>query len=38
VVGKKVWEKPRMSGEAIDRVVGVAIVLIGVYFLYLAFW
>lgn len=38
VVGKKVREKPRMSGEAIDRVVGVAIVLIGVYFLYLAFW
>jgi len=36
-VGKKVKEKARMSGEVFDRIVGVAIVLIGVYFLYLAF-
>ncbi len=36
-VGKKIKEKARMSGEAIDRFVGVAIILIGVYFLYLAF-
>ncbi len=37
-VGKKVKEKARMSGEAIDRFVGVAIVLLGVYFLTLAFF
>ncbi len=37
-VGKKIKEKARMSGEAIDRVIGVAIILIGVYFLTLAFF
>lgn len=37
-VGKKVKEKARMSGEVFDRIVGVAIVVIGVYFLYLAFF
>ena len=35
-VGKKVKERARVSGEVFDRVMGVAIVLIGVYFLYLA--
>ncbi len=37
-VGKRIKEKARVSGEAFDRIVGVAIVVIGVYFLYLAFW
>ncbi|WP_243670858.1 cytochrome C biogenesis protein CcdA [Methanoculleus chikugoensis] len=37
-VGKKVKERARVSGEVFDRVVGVAIVLIGAYFLYLAFF
>lgn len=37
-VGKKIKEKARVSGEVFDRFVGVAIVLIGVYFLYLAFF
>ena len=37
-VGKKIKEKARVSGEVFDRIVGVAIVLIGVYFLYLAFF
>ncbi|MDD4568184.1 MAG: cytochrome c biogenesis protein CcdA, partial [Methanoculleus chikugoensis] len=37
-VGKKVKERARVSGEVFDRIVGVAIVLIGVYFLYLAFF
>ncbi len=37
-VGKRVKEKARTSGEAIDRFVGIAIVLIGVYFLTLAFF
>lgn len=36
-VGKKIKEKAKVSGEAVDRFVGVAIILIGVYFLYLAF-
>ena len=37
-VGKRIKERARVSGEVFDRVMGVAIVLIGVYFLYLAFW
>jgi len=37
-VGKKVKEKARMSGEVFDRIIGIAIVLIGVYFLTLAFF
>jgi cytochrome c biogenesis protein CcdA len=36
-LGKKVKERARVSGEVFDRVVGVAIIAIGVYFLYLAF-
>lgn len=36
-LGKKVKEKARVSGEVFDRIVGVAIIAIGVYFLYLAF-
>ena len=35
---KKVKEKARVSGEVFDRIIGVAIIAIGVYFLYLAFW
>ncbi len=37
-LGKKVKEKARVSGEVFDRIIGVAIIAIGVYFLYLAFW
>lgn len=37
-LGKKVREKARVSGEVFDRIIGVAIIAIGVYFLYLAFW
>ena len=37
-LGKRIKEKARVSGEVFDRIVGVAIVLIGVYFLYLAFF
>ena len=37
-VGKKVKEKAQASGEAVDRFIGVAIVLLGVYFLTLAFF
>ncbi len=36
-LGKRVKEKARVSGEVFDRIVGVVIVVIGLYFLYLAF-
>ncbi|HVP96797.1 cytochrome c biogenesis CcdA family protein [Methanoregula sp.] len=36
-VGKQIKEKARISGEVFDRVVGVLIIAIGIYFLYLAF-
>ncbi len=36
-VGKKIKEKANISGEVADRVIGIAIIVIGVYFLYLAF-
>ncbi|MFA6364195.1 cytochrome c biogenesis CcdA family protein [Methanoregula sp.] len=36
-VGKKIKEKANVSGELADRVIGIAIIAIGVYFLYLAF-
>jgi len=35
-VGKQVREKARVSGEVFDRLIGVLIIVIGVYFLYLA--
>jgi cytochrome c-type biogenesis protein len=37
VAGKKLKDSTRVSGETIDRIIGVAIMVIGVYFLYLAF-
>jgi cytochrome c-type biogenesis protein len=37
MVGKVVKEKARVSGEFIDRIIGVLILLIGIWFLYLAF-
>lgn len=37
MMGKVVKEKARVSGEVIDRIIGVLIMLIGVWFLYLAF-
>ncbi len=37
VLGKRVKECTRVGGEVADRVIGVAIILIGAYFLYLAF-
>jgi len=36
-LGKKIKERARVSGEAFDTIIGVMIVLIGIYFLYLAF-
>ncbi|MDD1702308.1 MAG: hypothetical protein LUQ31_04945 [Methanoregula sp.] len=36
-VGKKIKEKANVSGELADRIIGSAIILTGVYFLYLAF-
>lgn len=36
-LGKKIKEKARISGDVFDRIIGVIIILIGVYFLYLAF-
>ena len=36
-VGKQVRENARVSGEVFDRVIGVLVIAIGVYFLYLAF-
>lgn len=34
--GQKIKEKTRLSGELIDKIIGVMIILIGIYFLYLA--
>jgi len=36
-VGKQIKDKARMSGGVFDTITGVVIVLIGIYFLYLAF-
>jgi cytochrome c-type biogenesis protein len=35
--GKTIKEKARVSGEVFDKIVGVLIIVIGIYFLYLAF-
>jgi cytochrome c biogenesis protein CcdA len=37
VVGKRIKEVSQASGDLADRVIGIGIVVIGVYFLYLAF-
>jgi cytochrome c-type biogenesis protein len=36
-VGKQVKERARVSGELFDRIIGIVIVLIGIYFICLAF-
>ena len=36
-LGKKIKDRARVSGEVFDKIIGVVIVLIGIYFLYLAF-
>ena len=36
-LGKKIKDRARVSGEVFDKVIGVVITLIGIYFLYLAF-
>jgi cytochrome c-type biogenesis protein len=36
-VGKQIKEKARVSGEVFDKIIGAVIVVIGIYFLYLAF-
>jgi hypothetical protein len=36
-VGKQIKDTARVSGEVFDKIIGVVIVLIGIYFLYLAF-
>jgi cytochrome c-type biogenesis protein len=35
--GKKIKDRARVSGEVFDTVIGAVIVIIGIYFLYLAF-
>ena len=35
-IGKKIKETTRMSGDLMDKIIGVSIIIIGVYFLYLA--
>jgi cytochrome c biogenesis protein CcdA len=35
-IGKQIKEKARISGELFDKIIGVVIVLIGIFFLYLA--
>jgi cytochrome c-type biogenesis protein len=37
-LGKQIKEKARISGEMFDRIIGVVIIIIGIYFLYLAFY
>jgi cytochrome c-type biogenesis protein len=37
VLGQRIKETSRVSGEFFDRVIGIMIIIIGVYFLYLAF-
>jgi cytochrome c-type biogenesis protein len=36
-LGKKIKEGARVSGDVFDRIIGVTIIIIGIYFLYLAF-
>jgi cytochrome c biogenesis protein CcdA len=36
-IGKQIKDRARISGEVFDKIIGVAIVLIGIWFLYLAF-
>lgn len=36
-VGKQIKDRARVSGEVIDKIIGIVIVAIGIYFLYLAF-
>ena len=37
IIGKRIKELSQASGDLADRVIGIAIVIIGIYFLYLAF-
>jgi cytochrome c-type biogenesis protein len=36
-LGKKIKDQARVSGEVFDKIIGIVIVLIGIYFLYSAF-
>jgi len=36
-LGKTIKDRARVSGEVFDRIIGCVIILIGIYFLYLAF-
>jgi cytochrome c-type biogenesis protein len=36
-IGKQIKDKARVSGEVVDRIIGIVIIGIGIYFLYLAF-
>ncbi len=38
VIGKKIKDYSRMSGDALDRIIGIGIIIIGIYFLYVAFF
>ena len=35
-IGKKIKETTKMSGDLMDKIMGISIIIIGVYFLYLA--
>lgn len=37
-LGKKLKDYSRVSGDAMDRIIGIGITIIGIYFLYLAFF
>jgi cytochrome c-type biogenesis protein len=37
-LGRKIKDKARISGDVFDRIIGVLIIVIGIYFLILAFW
>jgi cytochrome c-type biogenesis protein len=36
-LGKKIKDQARVSSEVFDKIIGIVIVLIGIYFLYPAF-
>ena len=36
-IGKKIKEYSRVSGDAMDRIIGSGIIIIGIYFLFIAF-
>jgi cytochrome c biogenesis protein CcdA len=37
-LGKRLKDYSRISGDAMDRIIGFGIIIIGIYFLYIAFF